>query len=81
MSANDQQHRLRSVEEYGRTYVKQYLAKARERHDAIRSDPLQALEFLHSKLFMREDEMQFRPRSGTRQLLPFNATRLLKRLT
>jgi len=53
MSERDGHHRLRSVEEYGRAYVKQYLAKARERRDAIRADPLQALEFLHSKLFMR----------------------------
>jgi len=53
MSERDRQHKLRSVEEYGRIYVKQYLARARERRDAIRSDPLQALEFLHSKLFMR----------------------------
>lgn len=53
MSERSRQDKLRSVEEYGRTYVKQYLAKARERRDSIRTDPLQALEFLHSKLFMR----------------------------
>lgn len=53
MSEQGREHKVRSVGEYGRTYVKQYLAKARARRDAIRSDPLQALEFLHSKLFMR----------------------------
>lgn len=53
MTEHSRQDKLRSVAEYGRTYVKQYLAKARERHDAIRSDPLRAMEFLHSKLFMR----------------------------
>jgi len=53
MSERDRQHKLRSVEGYGRAYVKQYLAEARERRDAIRTDPLAALEFLHSKLFMR----------------------------
>ena len=45
--------KLKSVEEYGRAYVRQYLAGARERHDVIRGDPLAALAFLHSKLFMR----------------------------
>jgi hypothetical protein len=53
MSDRDRQHKLRSVEEYGRTYVNQYLAKARDCLDGIRTDPLQALEFMHSKLFMR----------------------------
>jgi hypothetical protein len=47
------QRKLKSVEQYGRSYLSQYLASARERCDIIRSDPLVALEFLHSKLFMR----------------------------
>lgn len=53
MNEPGQQSKLKSVETYGRDYVEQYLATARERHDAIRTDPLAALDFLHSKLFMR----------------------------
>jgi hypothetical protein len=46
-------HKLKSVEQYGAVYVKQYLAAARERHDAITNDPLAALAFMFGKAFMR----------------------------
>jgi hypothetical protein len=46
-------HKLRSVEQYGRQYVEEYLSKVRQQHQAITTDPLAALAFMLSKFFMR----------------------------
>lgn len=47
------EHQLESVEKYGRRYVTEYLASARDRHDTITTTPLAALNFMYGKLFMR----------------------------
>src|SRR6266516_7635321 len=47
------QDKLKSIEQYGKMYVQKYLAEARKRHEAIVSDPLEALAFMYGKVFMR----------------------------
>lgn len=46
-------HKLKSVEQYGQRYVREYLADAKNQHDTIVRDPLAALAFIRGKLFMR----------------------------
>jgi len=48
-----EQRKLKSVEQYGRQYVQEYLAKARETCDTITTDPLAALAFMCGKFFAR----------------------------
>jgi hypothetical protein len=48
-----QVHKLKSIEHYGTAYIQQYLADARNRHDAITDDPMAALTFFYSKAFNR----------------------------
>lgn len=61
------QHKLKSVEQYGRRYVREYLVEAKSQHHTIRSDPLAALAFMHGKLFMRgrRDEISIAFRNRT----------------
>lgn len=65
------ERQFKSVETYGRRYVQEYLAAARERHDAIKGDPLAALTFMHGKLFMRgrRDSVSVTFRDRTRNVL------------
>lgn len=62
------ERKLRSVEQYGQRYVQEYLASAKDRHNAIITDPLAALAFMHGKMFMRgrRDTVSvvFRDRTG-----------------
>jgi hypothetical protein len=46
-------YKLKSVEQYGRQYVAEYLGKVRQQHQAIMTDPLAALAFMFGKFFMR----------------------------
>jgi hypothetical protein len=64
-------NKLKAVEEYGRRYVREYLAEARNQRDAIAGDPLAALMFMHGKLFMRgrRDEISVAFRDRTREVL------------
>jgi hypothetical protein len=59
--------KLRSVEQYGRRYVQEYLANAKDRHEAIMNDPMEALAFMYGKLFMRgrRDEVSIAFRDRT----------------
>lgn len=59
--------KLKAIERFGTMYVQRYLTDAKNRRDAIASDPLVALEFFYSKTFNRgrrdEISMTFKDRA------------------
>ncbi len=64
-------HKLKAVEQYGNRYIREYLSGALERHEAITSDPLEALAFMYGKMFMRgrRDEVSVIFRDRTLEVL------------
>jgi hypothetical protein len=63
--------KLKAVEQYGKTYIQWFLANARDRREAITSDPLEALGFMFGKAFMRgrRDEVSVVFRDQTLEVL------------